>query len=227
MPIKFELTEVEKIFEKYGWKLIDQFYNGNCFPHNAICKCGNLTKKRLNDLKRFNGCRKCGNNYIPTVEELKKEFEQKGCEFLDDFYVNSHYRHTYRCNCGNVSKTNINNWRHGKRCKSCTNILVFDWSLPANVYLLKREAQFKIGINNRKSWRLVNHKRNGWVVLDKIGPVKGEVARGIEKTILDCLDSKGIARGKKIFDEPFDGYSEVWLAKDFYVDSIADLWDRL
>ena len=209
MPKNIKLT-FEQAFNRYleaDFKLLDSFYHNNWFPHNALCKCGN--------------------NYIPSVEELKKEFAQQGCKFLDDFYVNSHYKHNYMCSCGNKAQININNWRNGKRCKICGNTLVYDRALPANVYLLTREEQIKIGINNRKSWRLVNHKRNGWTVVDKIGPIKGEFARSIEKTILDCLDDKGIPRGKKIFKEPFDGYSEVWLAKDFYVESLSDLWDKL
>jgi len=224
---KFSYDEAFAIYKQYEWTLLDPFYNNNSFLHNARCKCGNITKKRLNELKRSPGCRKCGGNYIPTIEELKLEFASEGCVLKEEAYVNSHVPMQYICKCGNESKINLNNFRNGKRCQRCGDILVYDMSLPSNVYLLRREDQFKIGKNNRKSWRIVTHKNNGWEVIDRIGPITGRDAHEIEKTILDCLDSKGIARGKKIFNEPFDGYTEVWLAKDFYVDSIADLWDRL
>jgi hypothetical protein len=224
---KFSLEEAKTIYASYGWILLDDFYVNNSYLNNAICKCGNKTTKRLNDLKRFPGCRKCGGNYIPTVNELKKEFVEKDCEYLDDFYINSHYAHRYLCKCGKESKISINNWRNGKRCKECGNTLVYDMTLPSNVYLLGREGQFKIGKNNRKSWRLVIHKNNGWKVLDKIGPIVGNMAHDIEKTIKVCLKKKNIPTGTKAGLDKFDGSSEVWLDKDFHVESLSDLWGKL
>ena len=224
---KFSLEEAKTIYASYGWILLDDFYVNNSYLHNAICKCGNKTTKRLKDIKKRSGCRKCGGNYIPTVNELKKEFAEKGCEYLDDFYINSNYTHRYLCKCGKESKININNWRNGKRCKECGNTLVYDMTLPSNVYLLGREGQFKIGKNNRKSWRLVTHKNNGWKVLDKIGPIVGNMAHDIEKTIKVCLKKKNIPTGTKAGLDKFDGSSEVWLAKDFHVESLSDLWGKL
>ena len=224
---KFTLEQAQQKFSTFGWELLDNFYSKNDYPHNAKCKCGNPTKKRLNDLKKYPGCRMCGKNYIPTVDELKKEYLERGCEFLDNFYINAHYLHTYKCKCGNVSQININNWRMGKRCKTCGNVIVFDPKLPSNVYLAERDGQLKIGINNRKSWRLVTHKRNGWLIIDKLGPITGYNAKSIEKTILDCLRNKNIKLGNQLFKERFDGYSECWLKSDFPVTSLTDLWDKL
>jgi len=224
---KFTFEQAKKRYEESGWELLSSEYQGNSFPHKAKCKCGHLTVKRLNDLKRYPGCRRCGDNYIPTVEELKMEFKNDGCVFLDDFYVNSHYKHRYICNCGNESVICLNNWRNGRRCKVCGDALVYDMSLPSNVYLLQRTEQFKIGKNNRKSWRLVTHKNNGWNVLDKIGPISGLSAHDIEKTILFCLKAKNVPLGKSAGLQKFDGSSEVWLAKDFFVESLEDLWSKL
>jgi hypothetical protein len=133
----------------------------------------------------------------------------------------------YICKCGNPSKINLNNWRNGKRCQICGDILVFDMMLTSNVYLLRRGSQFKIGKNNRKSWRLVTHKNNGWEVIDKIGPIMGRDAHDIEKTIKYLLKNKGIPTGSEAGLEKFDGYSECWLANDLYVTSIDDLWNKL
>jgi hypothetical protein len=224
---KFSLEKVKAIYSNCGWTFLDNFYVNNAYLHNAVCKCGNKTTKRLQDLRKYTGCRKCGGNYIPTVDELKQEFAEKGCQYLDDFYVNSHYVHRYICKCGKESKININNWRNGKRCKECGNVLVFDYGLPSNVYLLRRDNLFKIGVNNRKSWRLVTHKNAGWEVIDKIGPILGKHAKEIENTVKYCLKSKNIPTGAEAGLENFDGYTECWRKDDFCVSSLRELWEKL
>jgi len=94
--------------------------------------------------------------------------------------------------------------------------------------LIANEDCFKIGIYNEGSQRLREHnKKKGFRLVEEIGPILGYYAENIEETILKCLDAKGISRGERIFNEYFSGYTEAWLAKDFHVDSIADLWDRL
>lgn len=227
---KFTVDKVKTIFAENGWEYLDNFYNGNNFKHNAKCKCGNITTKRLNDFRRKNKilcCRKCGGNYIPTIEELKLEFTADGCTLNEEIYINSHALMKYICNCGNHSEINLNNWRSGKRCRVCGDALVFDMTLPSNVYLIHREGQFKIGKNNRKSWRLVTHKNNGWEVIDKIGPILGSDASEIENTIKQMFKTRGVPTGTQAGLEKFDGYTECWSAKDFPVESLADLWEKL
>ena len=148
-------------------------------------------------------------------------------EFLDDFYVNSHYFHNYKCKCGKIAKMNLNNWRNGKRCKDCGNTIVFDNNLPSNVYLLERDGLFKIGVNNRKSWRLIIHKNAGWTVVDKMGPILGNYAKEIEKTIKERLKSKNIPTGPDAGLPKFDGYTECWRKSDLSVSSLTELWDYL
>jgi len=99
--------------------------------------------------------------------------------------------------------------------------------LPSNVYLLRREGQYKIGKNNRKSLRLVTHKNNGWEVIDKIGPIIGRDASEIEKTIKYLLKKNGVPTGKNAFGYKFDGSSECWSANDLFVTSLNDLWNKL
>jgi hypothetical protein len=42
------------------------------------------------------------------------------------------------------------------------------------------------------------------ILLDQIGPLSGHFVKSMEKTILNCLDMKGIARGKVLFKEKID-----------------------
>jgi hypothetical protein len=43
------------------------------------------------------------------------------CKLLDN-YVLSRIPMTYRCSCGNISKSNWNNFKRGRRCKECLRI---------------------------------------------------------------------------------------------------------
>jgi hypothetical protein len=65
------------------------------------------------------------------------------------------------------------------------------------------------------------------ILLDQIGPLSGHFVESMEKTILNCLDMKGIARGKVLFKEKFDGYTECWRKDDFCVSSLRELWEKL
>jgi hypothetical protein len=51
-----------------------------------------------------------------TLNEVKQYFIEKGCELLEDKYINAHCKMKYRCSCGNISNINFNNFKSGKRC---------------------------------------------------------------------------------------------------------------
>jgi len=53
-----------------------------------------------------------------TTEEVKKYFEEQGCELLDE-YKGCQIKMEYRCRCGNKSKINWNHFTQGKRCGMC------------------------------------------------------------------------------------------------------------
>lgn len=56
---KKKLEEIKKIFISYGCEFIDEIYVNARHPHNYKCKCGNLAKISLSNLKQGNKCRKC------------------------------------------------------------------------------------------------------------------------------------------------------------------------
>jgi hypothetical protein len=113
----------------------------------------------------------------------------------------------------------------GKRC--CRGTGGFKRNKLSYLYLLAHDSKFKVGIYNEGTRRLQDHAIYGWKLIDQIGPLMGRYIETIETLIFQMFTNKGILTGADAGLENFDGYTEVWLAKDFYVDSIADLWDRL
>jgi hypothetical protein len=102
----------------------------------------------------------------------------------------------------------------------------FDPNNPAILYLLESylKGMFKIGITNTKNQkRLVQHKSNGWTLIDTRGPMDGLLARNWETAILRMLKAKGADLSNKDIAGKFDGYSEAWSKSTFEVKSIKEL----
>jgi hypothetical protein len=54
-----------------------------------------------------------------TYQEVKKRFEDEGCELLDEYYCNSQSKVKYVCNCGNESIIRPHSFFNGHRCQKC------------------------------------------------------------------------------------------------------------
>jgi hypothetical protein len=54
-----------------------------------------------------------------TIEEVRKVFQDGGCELLSTEYVNNRTKLSYICSCGNDSETSLDNFSSGKRCIRC------------------------------------------------------------------------------------------------------------
>jgi hypothetical protein len=51
--------------------------------------------------------------------EVKKVFEDGGCELLSSEYKNNFTKMRYRCSCGNVSDISLTHFKKGRRCREC------------------------------------------------------------------------------------------------------------
>ena len=54
-----------------------------------------------------------------TFEEVKKTFEDNGCELLEKKYINNSIPLRYKCICSSIGKISFNNFKKGSRCKGC------------------------------------------------------------------------------------------------------------
>jgi len=124
MTAKHELAYVKKLFEQEQCIFLDDYFKGVNFAHNYKCRCGKHYKKSVSSLKQSWRCKECRykstadkNRY--TLDEVKKYFSDRGCEFLDDWYINNRKLHNYRCKCGRTGKIRFCNFFKGKRCTKC------------------------------------------------------------------------------------------------------------
>ena len=63
-----------------------------------------------------------------TTEEVKKYFEECGCELLDT-YRGALKPMVYKCSCGRISKMSWNNFTKGKRCGYCSSKRVHKYDI--------------------------------------------------------------------------------------------------
>lgn len=195
-------------------------------------------------------------NHIFTMTVLHRTNNKANCPFcagkvvikgLNDFYTTHHEIAQELCNVEEATQYTYGSkkklwWKcdNGHKyeaaichricsesgCPFCPNPR-YNYELPSFLYLLRKPDRFKVGIYNSHTNRLVIHKRNGWNLIEKIGPIKGGFIKEIENTIKQLFRTKKIKTGKNAFEFKFDGWNESWLKSDFPVTSLTDLWDKL
>ena len=223
---KKTLDEIKAIFAEGGCEFLDDNYVNNRHLHNYRCSCGREAKIQLSNFNSGHRCSGCGGSKKKTLDEVRAIFAEGGCEFLDDSYVNARHRHNYRCSCGREAKISLDSFNRGHRCSGCGEY-GFSNSKPSYFYLISRPNQYKVGIYNEGSDRLVQHRKNGWEIIQEIGPFCGHQIKNLETKVLRSLKSKGIPMGRYAFKEEFDGFSESWQTVDLEISNLSELFSYL
>jgi hypothetical protein len=73
----------------------------------------------------------------------------------------------------------------------------------------------QVGITNVPDTRIAQHGRRGWVLLELVGPMAGDVAHSSEQQVLRALAERGVELGPPSVGGKFDGYTESWAEVDF------------
>lgn len=225
--VPWNLQKVKEYFAKYGCEFLDDWFDKVIEKHNFRCKCGRMDIIDLHHFKRHKRCGRCGKTRKYTTEEIKQRYQDQGCVFLDDVYVNNNFKHKYLCRCDNIHFMKPSNFFQGKRCKKCSPTGGFLTNKPSYLYLLEKDDLYKVGIYNEGTRRIKDHILNGWKQIDEIGPLHGSWIQATETVIFQKLKSKNIPTGFEAGLKKFDGYSECWRKRDFCVSSINDLWEKL
>lgn len=112
-------------------------------------------------------------------------------------------------------------------CPSCARG-GFSSNQEGYLYLLRNDSGSlqQFGISNYPEKRLKTHQKNGWTVLDIIGPADGLWVRETETSL------KAYFRHLKVllprdYEDPFDGYSESWISEKVTYGSIQILLEDL
>jgi hypothetical protein len=54
-----------------------------------------------------------------TIENVQKIFEENGFQLLEDVYKGTKSKLKFKCSCGNISYTTVDNVRRGRKCAKC------------------------------------------------------------------------------------------------------------
>jgi len=109
-------------FEQNGCELLDE-YQGCMKKMKYRCSCGNISSISWNNFtqgKRCGNCAKYGLSKKRSLAEVQKIFEERGCEFLDNEFKGIHYKHRYRCKCGQLAEITFAGFHHQNQyCHTC------------------------------------------------------------------------------------------------------------
>ena len=113
---------MKELFAKEGCELLGE-YKGCMIKMNYRCKCGNISAITWNNFSkgvRCGNCAKYGMCKKRSLQEVKKMFQDRGCEFLDDEFKGIHYKHNYRCKCGREAEITFAGFHHQNQlCHEC------------------------------------------------------------------------------------------------------------
>lgn len=116
---------VENYFTEHGCKLLEEKYIGTKIPMKYKCKCGNLSNICFNSFKNGHRCIDCGKQKIRekkqfSYEEVKIEFEKRGCVLIEKEYINCDTSMKYICSCGEESIITLYKMKKGQNCQKCS-----------------------------------------------------------------------------------------------------------
>jgi hypothetical protein len=201
-------------------------------PYEAVIKGRTMCRMSRGKKINSNGCPTCKGRRIevgindlatthPSLAALAHNWDPK------KYTAGSSEVVEWKCLCGLITKSSIGSKTKcpAGNCRKCAKA-GFDPSKPSFIYLVCRPGQFKCGIANHGSGRLIRHKRNGWSVIETID-ASGQIVEGLERAVKKNLRIRGVPTGRKAFREWFDGYTEAWNAADLEVSSIRDLCEKI
>jgi hypothetical protein len=180
--------------EAYGWD------PSRCLPFSHankewICEAGHVWKCVVSRrTSRKTKCPICterilitGSNDLATMFPAVAK-EADGWDASITRY-GSNDKKQWKCEKGHIYLTSPN---HRTRpdsptgCPSCSET-GYKKSKLGWIYLMERAGEQQIGITNQLKQRLQCHKRNGWVLVESIGPINGCLAADIEKIVKQYL----------------------------------------
>lgn len=189
-------------------------------------------------VKRGSGCPICSNkktvtglnDMATTHPRLAREFDVSRNQVLPNS-VNAGDHKTFWWNCPECKvswkASPSNRSRVNSGCPRCSKT-GYDPTSNGYLYLLRKsdEGLQQFGITNVPKKRTARHKRNGWEVLDIVGPADGYWVFSTETALKLFFDSRGLLLPRD-YPDKFDGYTETWESSNLGFNSLSDLLSAL
>lgn len=184
------------------------------------CILGHEFKKTPASILKGVGCPFCGrwqlltgfNDLATEAPELAAEWHptKNGKLTSADVMNGSHRKFWWLCMEGHSFEQSGKTRRAGRGCPTCAPS-GFSPGKPGYLYLLSK-PQFglqQFGITNSPRNRTDQHKRNGWSLLDIIGPADGYWVLETETALKQFFRAESVLLPRNYGDK-FDGYTESW-----------------
>ena len=121
MRIPLDINLVKKSFEDNGYILLSERYTNAKTKLDYICSKGHKHSITWSDWNSGKyRCPYCAGVSKPTIEQIRKSFEQDGYTLLSKEYINCRTKLIYRCSKGHEHSIVWNGWQQGRRCLTCT-----------------------------------------------------------------------------------------------------------
>jgi hypothetical protein len=202
-----------------------------------LCSIGHEWPSAISDRTRGSNCPYCAgkkvlagfNDLVTTDPELAAEWHQTKNVGISAEELNSgsNKKVWWVCQFGHEWKTAPNERSRGRGCPRCA-ASGYDATSAGYLYLLQKEhldlQQF--GVTNYPDDRLATHRRNGWEVLDIIGPADGYWIVETETALGRFFKSKSLLLPRD-YPDKFDGYSESWYSDELSFSTCAEMLEAL
>lgn len=119
MPAKFNYEYVNREFEKESYTLLTKEYGGCKDRLLFICSNGHKHSITFDMWVQGHRCAYCDGQGKPSMEYIKRSFEDCGYIILTKKYINSKQKIDYICPNGHKHLMNWLKWQAGRRCPSC------------------------------------------------------------------------------------------------------------
>ena len=192
---------------------------------NWKCPLGHKYKARVQNRTQLgSGCPYCsGRSVLEGFNDLKSCFPKLAEEAHGwdptQYTKGNGEKLEWKCPEGHIYISSINSRTNPGRMSGCPVCAKYGFNAEGDgwFYLMERVGEQQIGITNKLSQRIKQHERNGWTLIDQVGPFSGRSVLRVETALKRWLRAEvGIIEGR----------DENWETVRMEARSLADLKAR-
>ena len=210
--------------EAQGWDP-ESVTSGSSLMKNWKCRSGHSYEKTVKDRtgEKKSGCPVCkGFIVVEGFNDLNSLFPEIASEAYGwdprQITSGSNIKKKWKCAVGHIFTATVKD-RTRPKGTGCPDCATYGFSPNNNawMYLMGRSGEQQVGITNNLEQRMSQHRKNGWGIIDQVGPCPGRIILDTETSIKRWLQTNvGIIKGTY----------ENWSTTKMEVQSLAELKAR-